>query len=394
VRYEAILFPGLDPQAPYPQSRKIDNDLKDFAPRVSFNWLATNDAKTVVRGSFGTFYDVPALSIFYNAAQVNGNRFLSYQIAGTDPKAPVFPNVPTLTDAAFIVKPNINAFAPGYKNTYQIQANFQVQRELVRNVVLTVGYQYAAQRHGLYSQNINLGTPVSYLADGRPVFGGAALRPNQSFNQINLIQSGANTNYNAMFVNIQKRLSAGFLFQGSYTWSHALANNLGEGGSISDPTNLRRDYGNADNDLRHYFVGQGLYEPRFKDAGLKWINGFELSSMVFYNSGYPVNAVSGVDLNNDGISNDRPLFRGRNDARGPGLVQFDARLQRSFVIRERFRVVGLLEAENAFNHTNAGCSTAGGCSGAVVNTATAADFGRITSARTARNVQFGFKVMF
>jgi hypothetical protein len=394
VRYESILFPGLDSQAPYPLSRKIDDDHKDFAPRVSFNWLATKDAKTVVRGAFGTFYDVPPLSIYYTAAQVNGRRFLSYQISGSDPNAPVFPNVPTITDTAYVVKPNINAFAPNYKNTYQIQANLQVQRELARNLMLTVGYNYAAQRHGLYSQNINLGTPVSYLADGRPVFGGASLRPNQSFNQINLIQAGANTNYNALFVNIQKRLSAGFLFQGTYTWSHALSDNLGEGGSISDPTNLRRDYGNADNDLRHYFVGQWLYEPHFGDARLKWINGFEISSMIFYNSGYPINAVSGIDLNNDGLTNDRPLFRGRNDVAGPGLIQVDGRIQRTFIVREKYHIVGLLEAENALNHTNASCSTASGCSGAVVNTAGAGDFGRITSARTARNVQFGAKFVF
>jgi hypothetical protein len=394
VRYETILFPALDKNAPYPLSRQIDADRKDFAPRVSLNWLATGDAKTVVRAAFGLFYDVPALSIFYTAAQVNGDKFLSYQIAGSDPNAPVFPSVPTLSSTAYIVKPNINAFAPGYRNTYQIQGNLQIQRELVRNLNLTVGYNYAAQRHGLYSQNINLGPAVSYLADGRPVFGGAALRPNQAFNQINLIQSGANTNYNGLFVNIQKRLSTGFLFQGSYTWSHAMANNLGEGGAISDPTNLRRDYGNADSDLRHYFVGQWLYEPQFHAAGMKWINGFELSSMMFYNSGYPINAVSGIDLNNDGISNDRPLFRGRNDITGPGLVQIDARIQRSFAIKERYRVVALLEAENAVNHTNAACSTASGCTGAVVNTATAVDFGRITSARTARNVQFGFKFLF
>jgi len=239
-------------------------------------------------------------------------------------------------------------------------------------------------------------TSISHLTAMPPirVFGNAALHPNQSFNQINLIESGANTNYNGLFVHLQKRLGAGLLFQGSYTWSHAIADNLGESGSISDPTNLRRDFGNADNDLRHYFVGQWLYEPHFKSLSLKWINGFELSSMMFFNSGYPINAVSGVDLNNDGVSNDRPLFRGRNDVAGPGLTQFDARLQRTFTYRERYRLVGLIEAENALNHTNAACSTASGCSGAVVNTATAADFGRITSARTARNLQLGFKVVF
>jgi hypothetical protein len=394
VRYETILFPGLDPDAPYPLSRQIDGDRKDFAPRFSFTYRATKDAKTVVRGAFGTFYDVPGLSIFYTAAQVNGHRFLSYQVAGTDPQAPVFPTVPTLSNTALIVKPNINAFAPGYKNTYQIQGNFQIQRELPFSLVLTLGYNYDAQRHGLYSQNINLGTPVSYLADGRPVFGGAALRPQQAFNQINLIQSGANTNYNGLFIHLQKRLSHGVLFQGAYTWSHARADNLGEGGAITDPTSLRRDYGNADNDLRHYFVGQWLYEPAVKTPGLKWINGFELSSMVFFNSGYPITAVSGIDLNNDGINNDRPLFRGRNDVAGPGLFQVDGRLQRTFVLRERFRLIGLFEAENVLNHTNAACSTAGGCTGAVVNTATAPDFGRITSARTARNTQFGFKFVF
>jgi hypothetical protein len=394
LRYETILFPGLDSEAPYPLSRKIDADRKDFAPRVSFNWRVTKDAKTVVRAAFGTFYDVPPLSIFYTAAQVNGHRFLSYQVAGSDPRAPVFPSVPALSDTALVVKPNINAFAPGFKNTYQIQSNIQVQRELPWNLVLTVGYNFAAQRHGLYSQNINLGAPVSYLADGRPVFGPAALHPDQTFNQINLLESGASTNYNAMFIHLQKRLAAGLLFQGSYTWSHTLANNLGEGGSTSDPTNLRRDYGNADNDLRHYFVGQWLYQPQFKNAGWKWINGFELSSMIFFNSGYPITAQAGVDLNADGVLNDRPLFRGRNDTPGPGLTQIDARIQREFRFHERYRIIGLLEAENALNHTNAACSTAGGCTGAVVNVATAPDFGRITSARTARNVQFGCKFVF
>ena len=394
IRYEAILFPELDPNAPYLLSRKLNNDLKDFAPRVSFNWLATNDSKTVVRAAFGTFYDVPSLSIFYTAAQVNGDRFLSYQISGTDPNAPVFPTVPTLTNASYIVKPNINAFAPGFKNTYQIQTNFQVQRELLKNVTLTVGYNFDAQRQGLFSHNINLGPPVSYLADGRPVFGGASLHPNPNFNQINLIQSGANTNYNGLFVNIQKRMSAGFLLQASYTYSHAVADNLGEAGAITDPTNLRRDYGNADNDLRHYFVGQWLYEPHLKASSAKWINGFEVSSMIFYNSGYPINTVSGVDLNNDGNNNDRPLFRGRNDLAGPGLIQMDARLQRAFTVKERYRIIGLLEAENALNHTNAACSTASGCTGAVVHTAGASDFGRITNARTSRNVQFGFKFVF
>ena len=394
VRYEAILFPELDPQAPYVLSRRINNDYSNVAPRVSFSYAATKDNKTVVRGAFGLFYDVPGLSIFSTAAQVNGRKFLSYQVNGTDALAPVFPNVPKIDNAALIVPPNINAFPERFRNTYQIQGNLQLQRELARDFLLTLGYNYAAQRQGLYSQNINLGPVTSFLADGRPVYGARAQRPDLRFNQINLIQSGANTNYNALIVNVTKRLSHGLQFSASYTWSHALANNLGIAGSGQDPFNLRRDYGNGDNDVRHYFVVNGLYEPRFSQKPLSWLNGFQLSSTGFYNSGYPINATTGIDLNADGVLNDRPLFRGRNDLKGPSIFQIDARVSRTVKIRDRYRLVFLIEGENILNSLNPNCSTTSGCSGATVSNVNAADFGRITSARTARNIQLGAKFLF
>src|SRR5262249_708460 len=147
------------------------------------------------------FYDVPPLSIIYNAAQVNGNRFLSYQVAGGAANAPSFPTIPAAGLSSQIVPPSINAFDLGFHNTYQQQMNVQIQRDLGWNWIMTAGYNLALARHGLYANNINLGTPTAFLADGRPVFGGTKLNP--QFNQINLITSGGNTNYNAMFVNLK-----------------------------------------------------------------------------------------------------------------------------------------------------------------------------------------------
>jgi Carboxypeptidase regulatory-like domain/TonB dependent receptor len=392
VRYEDILFPVFNAQAPYPLSRKVNNDLGDWAPRFAFTWSPFSDRRTTVRGAYGMYYDVPPLSIFYNAARQNGQTFLSYSIPGSAPNAPVFPNTPDLSGSAFATPSNINAFAPGFHNTYQHQANLQIQRDLSRGLLLTVGYNFAALRHGLYSQNINLGAPVSYLSDGRPVFGGT--RPNPQFDQINLIEYGGNSNYNAFFVNVSKRLTSGLQFAATYTYSHALSNTLGEGGAPEDPSNVRRDYGNSEDDVRHYFVAQGLYEPTFHVRWLHWVNGFEVSSSAFYNSGYPINVVAGTDLNGDGILNDRPLYRGRNDVRGPSMFQMDARLSRTIALTDRYHLMGILESENVLNSTNAGCSTSGGCSGAVVNRAGAADFGRIISARTSRNVQLGLKFTF
>ncbi|MHB8887887.1 MAG: TonB-dependent receptor [Acidobacteriaceae bacterium] len=392
ARYEAILFPVFDAQAPYPQSRKVNNDYSDLSPRVAVTYSPGGNQKTVIRAAYGLYYDIPGLSTFYSAAQTNGVTFLSYQIAGGTPGAPVFPNTLDITDPSFAVKPNINAFDPNFHDTYQIQANLQVEHEVTNNVLVTLGYLFAGLRHGIYTAETNLGAPVGSLADGRPVFGGS--RPNTEFNQINVVHSGATTNFNGMFVKVTRRLNHGVEFGINYTYSHALADNIGEGGAGEDPTNLKRDYGNADDDVRHNLVIQGILEPTTSIQKLKWINGFEFTSTYFYNSGFPINEVSGVDLNKDGILNDRPLFVARNSFRGPGLSEADAQLMRNFNFRERYHLSVFGAAENILNTSNANCNTSSGCTGAVIHTAGASDFGRVVSARTSRNVQAGLKFSF
>ncbi len=80
ARYEVILFPTFDPLAPYPLSRSVPNDYSDIAPRLGLTWSPFGDRKTVVHAAYGMYYDVPGLSTFYNAAQVNGHRLL--QLSG------------------------------------------------------------------------------------------------------------------------------------------------------------------------------------------------------------------------------------------------------------------------------------------------------------------------
>jgi hypothetical protein len=292
------------------------------------------------------------------------------------------------------VPPSINAFDPHFHNTYQHQANVQVQRDLGKGYQLTVGYQYGAQRHGLYSHDINLTETGQFLADGRPVFAGTAHRPNPSFGAINLITSGATTNFNGGILTLQKRLASGLEFTANYMYSHALASNLGEGGSGEDPTNVHRDYGNADDDVRNNFAFQGLYQPAFQGQNLHWLNGFELSTIAYVNSGFPINVTAGTDLNNDGIVNDRPLFEARNSYTGRGLKQVSAQVKRYYTIRDRYQMAAYISAENLFNTNNLSCGTSSGCTGAVINTANSSDLFREISAGTARNVQLGFSVKF
>jgi Carboxypeptidase regulatory-like domain len=394
ARYEVILFPTFDPLAPNPLSRSVPNDYSDIAPRLGLTWSPFGDRKTVVHAAYGMYYDVPGLSTFYNAAQVNGHRLLSYLVTGTTAGSPTFPNVPQFSGGSFEVPPSITAFDQSFHNTYQHQANLQVQRDLGNNFQLTVGYQFAAMRHGLYYTDTNLTPTGQTLADGRPVFAGTAHRPNPNFGAINLIRAGATSNFNGGFLTLQKRLSSGLEFTLNYMYSHALADNIGEGGSVSDPTNIHRDYGNADTNIGHNLVFQGLYQPTFSAHSLHFFNGFELSTITYKNSGYPINVIAGTDLNNDGVVNDRPLFAGRNAYTGRGFAQVSAQIKRYFDVGEHLHLAAFIGAENLTNTNNLNCNTTTGCTGAVINTANSSDLFRETAAGTARNVQLGFSVKF
>jgi hypothetical protein len=394
ARYEVILFPTFDPLAPYPLSRSVPNDYSDIAPRLGLTWSPFGDRKTVVHAAYGMYYDVPGLSTFYNAAQVNGHRLLNYLVTGTTAGAPAFPNVPQFSGGSFEVPPSITAFDQSFHNTYQHQANLQVQRDLGNNFQLTVGYQFAAQRHGLYYTDTNLTPTGQTLADGRPVFAGTAHRPNPNFGAINLIRAGATSNFNGGFLTLQKRLSSGLEFTVNYMYSHALADNIGEGGSVSDPANVHRDYGNADTNIGHNLVFQGLYQPTFGAQSLRFFNGFELSTITYLNSGYPINVIAGTDLNNDGVVNDRPLFASRNAYTGRGFAQVSAQIKRYFDVGEHVHLAAFIGAENLTNTNNLNCNTTTGCTGAVINTANSSDLFRETAAGTSRNVQLGFSVKF
>ena len=394
ARYEVILFPTFDPLAPYPLSRSVPNDYSDVAPRIGVTWSPFDSRKTTVHAAYGMYYDVPGLATFYNAAQINGHRLLSYLVTGTTPGSPVFPNVPQFSGGAFEVPPSITAFDQNFHNTYQQQANLQIQQELGANFQLTVGYQFAGLRHGLYYADTNLTETGQTLADGRPVFAGTHNRPNPNFGAINLIHAGTTSSFNGGFLTLQKRLSNGLEFTVNYMYSHALDDNIGEGGSISDPTNLHRDYGNADSDIRHNLVLQGLYQPTLNTPSLKWLNGFEISTIAYINSGFPINVIAGTDLNNDGVVNDRPLFESRNSFYGRGFSQISAQLKRYFDIGDRIHLAAFMGAENLFNTNNLNCNTTTGCTGAVINTANSSDLFRETAAGTSRNVQFGASVKF
>jgi hypothetical protein len=393
VRYEMITFPTLDAEAPYPLSREINTDANNVAPRVGVTWLPGGSQKTSVRGGYGMYYDSPSLNLALTAAQQNGRRILSYQVPGTDLRSPAFPALLAAGDTAFSVPPSINAFPEDFEIMFAHQASLQVARELARDLSLTIGYSYWGHRDGPYLRDVNLSTPVGQLEDGRPVYSGSANRPNSQFRAINLVESNGRGEYHGMDLTVRRRFNAGLQLSGTYSYSRARSNSDLEGGAVMDPSDIERDWGASNGDVRHTVVAQWSYAPELSASGLEWLNGIQLSALTFYNSGFPINVQAGTDLNNDLVLNDRRPFRARNDVAGPDFFQTDIRLAKRFSVGGLRTLELILESENVFNRLNASCSIAG-CTSAVVNRDGASDFGRITSTRPGRYVQFGARASF
>ena len=135
------------------------------------------------------------------------------------------------------------------------------------------------------------------------------LPPDPRFGTVTEYHSAAVSNYNGFSASFTRRFSAGFQFQASYTWSHAL-DEISNGGFLRynfntnngvlnqlDPTNLRRNYGNADYDTRHYFSANYVWDVPIKKLARRGpdalLNGWQLSGTIFARSGLPFSVTDG-----------------------------------------------------------------------------------------------------
>jgi Carboxypeptidase regulatory-like domain/TonB dependent receptor len=389
LRYEKLQYPSLDANAPVPASRTAHSDGLDFAPRLGFAWQT--DDHTVIRGGFGIFYDTTNLRLLSLVIRTNGSNVLSYTIAPTDPGAPIYPNA-LASPAGTLTKPNVYTFAPDFKSMRMQQANLQAERSLAGDWSVTAGIQYYGGRHIPLLIDTNLGAPAGFLADGRPRFTDAQ-RLDPRFKLILQLTPAGTSVYYGGFLQLTKRFSRDFQFTASYTLGYAFNSNdaTGDSGvSVTDSTNIQRDWGLSSSDQRHRFVAQGVWQPHARNILL---DGWMIAPNLTLTSSFPVNVTQGSDLNGDGVNNDRPLYRGRNDTPGYGFKELNLRISRTIKLNERFRLELIGEAENLFNTLNAACSTAG-CTGAVVATFNAPDFKRITSATDSRQIQAGARFRF
>ncbi len=298
--------------------------LNNWDPRIGLAWDPFKDHKTSIRASFGMFHNV-----MYARETVNWFQppFVAVSQSATEGLTypTPFSNFPAGSGLVIPAGLSVNVGTSyGVRRTpYQSQWNFNVQREILPQGVLSVGY-VGSSTVGLFIQS-DVNSPIPVIGpSGRPTFGvlnaaGNAIvanrRLNPAFSSLNLIDNLAHGSYNALQTSFTKRFARGWQSQVSYTWAKSIDNGSGSfgldgGTNIGNPFNLANERGLSNFDRRHNFRVSGVYALPFKKPGAvgKLIEGWQVTGIYTYLSGswFSPSAAPFIVHNSNGSNTGRP----------------------------------------------------------------------------------------
>ncbi|MEK7405306.1 MAG: TonB-dependent receptor [Acidobacteriota bacterium] len=392
LRYEyaQITQPGtVNPN--YRQTGRIPQPGRNFAPRIGLAY-AFSDNRTVVRGGYGVFYARIQGGLVNNFHIQNGvyRKSISLDASRTAELAagPVFPNnLGSIDREPPAGSVSIMFAADDYATPYTQQADIGIERQITANLGLTASYIWSRGVHMTTVRDLNigpLGAPVTYRildasanqvdAYTTPTYR-LANRIDPRWQRINQVDSGGNSYYNAMVVQLRKRLSRGVEASLAYTWSHAIDNNQGGGSDnifFTAPRSLfngdyQGDKSSSSLDQRHRLAATTILSPRFtkSDSGLAryLINNWQLAQITVLASTFPATPfvrVSGTPFTGAAFTGTLNGFGG--SSRAPfipaasmdvdQIYRTDARLSKVLPFSERFRLYLSFEAFNLFNHVS------------------------------------------
>ncbi len=200
--------------------------LKDWDPRLGLAYDPFSDHKTSIRAGFGMFHD-PISVQSYQTGFGGAPPWGASTIVGTGNPATntaIYPFPPTLANAP-IPSQTVPWYYPINTTPYMIQYNLNVQREVMANTVLTVGYVGSHGIHLLTGIESNPPTPV-IDSSGVYHFSNAAgvqnPRENPNLGYFPTLRPISTSQYNALQVSLNRRFTRNVQAQVSYTWSRCM----------------------------------------------------------------------------------------------------------------------------------------------------------------------------
>jgi hypothetical protein len=399
------------------------NNKNGFQPRLGIVYSPTS--RWVVRAAAGVFDVLGMQDINFDPARTLAAR---RQIP-TDASFPnlTFENPLGGNGSSFAVTaPFSYAVKPHMHTPYVYQYLLDVQRQITTNFMIDVGYLGSSGHDlpGLLDLNDPL-TPGPGSVQSR--------RPYSTFGVIQTNWDYDNSNYNALSVRMEKRLSQGLNFVESYTWGRsidlasAVRSHIGDTLFPQNPYDPHADRGPSNFNIDQRSATSVLYDLPF-GKGREWLSnggianvvlgGWQLGGIITIQSGFPYDMNSGVDSANIGESGyERPNYTaapvgvanpgphgwfnkaafvqppnysfgnvGRNSLLGPGLANADISLMKDFFVHEADHFEFRFETFNTFNHPSWGEPNI---------TLTSPGFSTITSTNgNMRELQFGGKFYF
>jgi hypothetical protein len=420
-----------------------DRKLANFSPRLGFVYNPDGKGKTTFRVGAGLFYDSVGTFIPYRMVAQNppfGPQVTltsgPYQFSnpwGNVPGGNPFPlptpgkNVPfPLANAEVVLPPHIQPPNVG-------QWNASIQRQLSDNWVFSISYLGNKTSHLWIGNDLN---PAVFIpgtcgsaacsttsnTQARRVLTLANPKAGQYYSQVTQGYDGADANYNGLLTSIEHRFARNYTVLVNYTWSKCLGiapvTSLSNPGVTQNPYNVRGDYGPCTYDSPHLFNASMVYISRFGGPLSHLLSDWKIAPLMRYQSGLPVNPLTGKDNSLTGVGNDRPdvasltaytgaphgklyqyvnpkLFTpnaigtfgnaGHYSLRGPGYFDVDLALSREFKLYERLTLGARVEAFNLLNHPNFGGPNAN---------ISSSIFGQITGASDPRIMQASMKLIF
>ena len=322
---------------------------KNFAPRLGFAWDPSGDGKTSVRAGFGLFYNIQMSEIDRISTTSNApfttvaNPRVLYPIPFEDCCIPaVLADNPLASSSLEL----IDFHAP---QSYRMQWNLNVQREIVADTTVTVGYVGArgvdlfrvfqgnqpdpvdpsqcGPDDGATCVNPDPGRSSFYYPNFRDrpdnsyLFGNTCAGPsvwpdntpfrchrlNPKFQTAIMRTGGAGSTYHSLQLQLNKRFSRGFQVQGSYSWSHSIDNSSkqirgpGESrqtASQQNPLDTPAEKGNSNFDITHNFsLNYTIDLPGRELGGAAGtvLGGWQLGGIATLASGPPETIVLGHD---------------------------------------------------------------------------------------------------
>jgi len=362
LRYDLYKVPVGDPSAPLSESRQFKVDKDNFAPRVAAVYaLRQGKRPTILRVGAGMYYETPWLDMYEQAARVNGDpSYFSFSLTPQSPSAPAFPSV--FLEGVQLPTQDIDTVAADFENLYAVHANLQLEQTINENASVAVAYVRTAGRHIAVYRSINY-IPIGLLADDRPVFSplvNSATRVDPRFNDISIAESGGSSRYDALTLQFTAPAWMGAYISASYTLAKATDDTPEQNISFPNPTNTilsnpydrSYDRGRAFSDQRHTFAMTLIARPHFEKVGAVLgtiFNNNQIGVIANANSGSAFNIVSNLDLNNDGLRQDRPIGIERNSGTTPPVFNMDLRYSRTVPIGEKLRLELFAEFTNVFN---------------------------------------------